>query len=96
MLEKLGILSLVETISDGYSVQKQKPAPDLFLHAAAQLDLPPEECVVVEDATAGIQAAEAGGFHSIGLGPPERVGMADLVFPSLEVVHLGPILEALG
>ncbi len=96
VLEKLGILSLVDAISDGYSVEKQKPAPDLFLHAAAQLDLPAQVCVVVEDATAGIQAAQAGGFHSIGLGPPERVGMADLVFPSLEGVHLAPILEALG
>jgi HAD superfamily hydrolase (TIGR01509 family) len=96
VVERLGIMPLVDAISDGYSVQKQKPAPDLFLHAAMQLDLPPEECVVVEDATAGIQAAQAGGFHSIGLGPPERVGMADLVFPSLEGVHLAPILRALG
>lgn len=96
VVEKLGLLPLVDAISDGYSVEKQKPAPDLFLHAAKQLGLPPEECVVVEDATAGIQAAQAGRFRSIGLGPVDRVGMADLVFPSLEGVHLNPILEALG
>lgn len=96
VVEKLGLLPLVDAISDGYSVEKQKPAPDLFLHAAKQLGLPPEKCVVVEDATAGIQAAQAGRFRSIGLGPVDRVGMADLVFPSLEGVHLNPILEALG
>lgn len=95
VVAKLGILSLVDAISDGYSVEKQKPAPDLFLHAASQLGLPPEVCVVVEDATAGIQAAQAGGFRSIGIGPDERVGMADLVYPSLEGVHLKQILAVL-
>ncbi len=95
VVEKLGITPLVDAISDGYSVEKQKPAPDLFLHAAGQLGLPPLVCVVVEDATAGVQAARAGGFHSIGLGPPERVGMADLVFPSLEGVNLEEIIEGL-
>jgi beta-phosphoglucomutase len=95
VLDHLGITSLFAVISDGYSVSNPKPAPDLFLHAAAQLGYSPTECVVVEDATAGIQAAQAGGFRSIGLGPPERVGIADLVFPSLENVHLEQILVAL-
>ena len=95
VLEHLGIVSLFDAISDGYSVTNPKPAPDLFLHAAYQLGFPPSECVVVEDATAGIQAAQAGGFRSIGLGPPERVSFADLIFPSLANVHLGQILAAL-
>ena len=42
----------------------------------------------MEDAAAGIEAARAGGFLSIGLGPQERVGMADLTLPSLQSVHL--------
>jgi beta-phosphoglucomutase len=96
VVEKLGIEPLIDAISDGYSVNNPKPAPDLFLHAAAQLGLPPTKCVVVEDATAGIQAAISGGFRSIGLGPTERVGAADLVFPSLEGVHLQQILAALS
>ncbi len=95
VVDKLGISTLVDAISDGYSVDKQKPAPDLFLHAASQLGLPPAECVVVEDATAGILAAQAGGFRSIGLGPVERVGMAGLVLPSLEGIHLNQILAKL-
>ncbi|OGO26658.1 MAG: beta-phosphoglucomutase [Chloroflexi bacterium RBG_16_54_11] len=96
VIEKLGLGSLVDAISDGYSVEKAKPAPDLFLHAAAQLGLTPSECVVVEDAEAGIEAALAGGFRSIGLGPKARVGKADLVLPSLEGVHLQQILAALA
>jgi beta-phosphoglucomutase len=94
VLDRLGIRSLFEAISDGHSVERQKPAPDLFLHAASQLNLSPAECVVVEDAAAGIQAAKAGGFRSIGLGPRERVGAADASFPSLEGLHLADLLHA--
>lgn len=96
VLERLGILPLFDAISDGYSVERQKPAPDLFLHAAAQLGLPPAECVVVEDAAAGIEAARAGGFRTVGLGPRERVGAADAVLPGLAGVHLADLLHALG
>ena len=96
VLDRLGIRSFFDAISDGYSVERQKPAPDLFLHAAQQLGLSPSECVVVEDAAAGIEAARAGGFRSIGLGPHDRVGSADAVFPSLAGVHLAELLRALG
>jgi beta-phosphoglucomutase len=95
VVEQLEIASLLDAVSDGSSVTNSKPAPDLFLHAATQLGLPSVECVVVEDAAAGIQAARAGGFRSIGLGPIERVVAADLVIPSLADVRLDQILAAL-
>jgi beta-phosphoglucomutase len=95
VIQRLGIESLLDGIADGSSVDHQKPAPDLFLHAASQLGLPPEECVVVEDAAAGIEAARAGGFHSLGLGPRERVGDADIVFESLEGAKLDILLNLL-
>ena len=94
VIERLGIHSLFDAISDGHSVERQKPAPDLFLHAAGQLNLSPAECVVVEDAAAGIEAARAGQFRSVGLGPVERVGKADVIFPSLYGVHLRDLLKA--
>jgi len=96
VIERLGIRSLFDAISDGYSVERQKPAPDLFLHAARQLNLSPAECVVVEDAAAGIEAAITGGFHTIGLGPRERVGKASVVFASLAGVWLEDLLKAIG
>lgn len=96
VIDRLGLRHLLDVISDGHSVEKQKPAPDLFLHAAAQLGLSPAGCVVVEDAAAGVQAAKAGGFRTVGLGPRERVGEADAVFPSLAGVHLADLLRALG
>jgi beta-phosphoglucomutase len=95
VIERLGIAELLDVIADGNSVARQKPAPDLFLFAAAQMGLKASACVVVEDAAAGIEAARAGGFSSIGLGPRERVGMADLVLPSLDNVHLNDLLQKL-
>jgi len=95
VIDRLGLRLLLNAISDGYSVEQPKPAPDLFLHAAAQLGLPPAECIVVEDAAAGIEAAKAGGFRTVGLGPRQRVGRAEVVIPSLTGVHLGDLLAAL-
>jgi beta-phosphoglucomutase len=95
VIERLGIASLLDVIADGHSVERQKPAPDLFLFAAAQLGLSPAECVVVEDAAAGIEAARAGGFRSVGLGPRERVAMADLILPGLDGVRLHELLARL-
>ncbi len=87
VIEKLGIGNLVDAIADGDSVAPPKPAPDLFLYAAKQIGLAPAQCVVVEDATVGVQAAIAGGMRSIGIGPTTRVGAADIVLPNLIGVH---------
>jgi beta-phosphoglucomutase len=93
VIQRLGIADLLDAVSDGNSVERQKPAPDLFLHAAGQLHLQADECVVVEDAAAGIAAARAGGFHTLGLGPPGRVGDAEVVMDSLKNVRLDQILK---
>ena len=95
VIQRLGICDLFDAVSDGHSVERQKPAPDLFLHAAEQLGLSSAECVVVEDAAAGIEAALAGGFRTVGLGPKERVGKAEVILPSLEGVKLATLLNRL-
>lgn len=95
VIDRLRLRLLLNAISDGYSVEQPKPAPDLFLHTASQLGIPPAECVVVEDAAAGIVAAKAGGFRTVGIGPRQRVGKADVVLPSLTDVHLDDLLAAL-
>jgi beta-phosphoglucomutase len=87
VVERLGIEMRLDAISDGHSVERTKPAPDLFLHAAAQLDLDPAHCLVVEDASSGVEAALAAGTWVVGLGPPERVGQAYVVLPSLAGVR---------
>jgi len=96
VIERLDIADRVDAISDGYSVERHKPAPDLFLHAAAQLGLPPAQCLVVEDAASGVEAARAAGMWSVGLGPVERVGAAHVVLPSLEGVRWADLLDRLA
>ena len=88
VIEKLGLAEHVDAIADGYSVEKPKPAPDIFLYAATQLGLAPAHCVVVEDAPVGVAAAIAAGIWSIGIGSPSRVGAANIVLPNLVGVHL--------
>ncbi|MCH3918962.1 MAG: HAD-IA family hydrolase [Sphaerochaeta sp.] len=62
ILQRLGITSYFDGIVDGSMITHSKPNPEVFLRCASLLRVSPHHCVVVEDAVAGIQAAEAGGF----------------------------------
>jgi len=93
VVERLGILPLLDALVDGHAASRPKPAPDLFLKAAEALGVPPEACVVVEDAAAGVEAARAAGMRTVGLGPAERVGAADLVVPDFSHLPLDAILR---
>jgi beta-phosphoglucomutase-like phosphatase (HAD superfamily) len=81
----------------GVDVDKGKPAPDLFLLAAAALAVDPADCVVVEDAPAGVAAAKNGGMKAIGIARLHDEAMlsasgADLVVNSLDQVAVNPLL----
>lgn len=76
ILERIGLSGFFDAVSDGNNITRSKPDPQVFTMAAEMLGLPPEKCLVVEDAQAGIQAAIAGGFDSAGLGPAAESGMA--------------------
>jgi HAD superfamily hydrolase (TIGR01509 family) len=95
VLARLGVADQFDAVSDGYSVTAHKPAPDLFLHAAAQLGVEPRDAVVLEDAAAGVEAAIAGGFHTIGVGPPDRVGEAEVVVDGFADVTLADLMVRL-
>ena len=84
VIQKLGIGELINGVIDGHAPARSKPFPDLFLLAADLFKLEPKDCLVIEDASAGIDAAHAAGMLALGLGPHSRVGHADLVLPSLE------------
>ena len=61
-----GLLKLFEgKIFSAEDVKRGKPAPDLFLHAAKTMGVPPEACCVIEDSKPGLRAADAAGMHSI-------------------------------
>lgn len=66
-LEGLGITDCFDAIVSSEDVARGKPAPDVFLRAAEKLKVDPALCVVVEDAPAGIEAANSAGMHSIAL-----------------------------
>jgi HAD superfamily hydrolase (TIGR01509 family) len=65
-LRVTGLADLFDNIFSSTQVARGKPAPDLFFHAAAQMNVSPAECVVIEDSTAGVQAAIAAGMRVIG------------------------------
>lgn len=92
VIEKLGIAEYFDVIGDGFSVENSKPAPDIFLHVAEELNINPENCIVVEDAEAGIDAAISAGMKTIGIGPKERLGKADYIYSSIEEIKLKSLL----
>ncbi|MEM1258461.1 MAG: beta-phosphoglucomutase [Bacteroidota bacterium] len=96
VLEQLDAKKYFDVIGDGNSVSKSKPAPDIFLFGAEQLGLKPEECIVYEDAESGVDAAKAGGFHSVGIGPKERVGHADVRFDTMKEATLFAVKSHFG
>lgn len=68
ILGRIGIVDMFDAISDGNNISRSKPDPEVFFKAAEYLCLQPSECIVVEDADAGIDAACAGGFAGAGIG----------------------------
>ena len=68
ILKQLGLEGYFDAISDGTNITRSKPDPQVFEMAAQFLNLQPEDCLVVEDAIAGIDAARDGGFAAAGLG----------------------------
>lgn len=80
-----------DAVVSAEDVEHKKPAPDIFLAAARKLGLAPAECVVVEDAVNGIQAAKAAGMRCVAVAqtfPPEKLLDADLVRSSVEAISL--------
>lgn len=96
VLERLGITSMFDAVVDGVAAPKSKPDPQVFLMAARLLHTPPEQCLVIEDAAAGVAAAKAAKMRVIGVGPAERVGAADVLTPTIADLDPQTVLELLS
>ncbi|WFO15433.1 beta-phosphoglucomutase [Cellulophaga baltica 4] len=88
ILEKVNLLPYFDTIVDGNNVTKAKPDPEVFLIAADQLGVKPNNCIVFEDAVAGIEAANAAGMISIGIGDAEILNQAKYNFNDFTEIEL--------
>lgn len=84
ILSQTGMVEMFDAISDGTNITKSKPDPEVFLLAAKYLKLSPEECAVIEDADAGIQAAKAGGMMAVAIGKEADGEKADYQIDGLE------------
>jgi beta-phosphoglucomutase len=82
ILKTLNLLDLFDAIVDGNDVTNAKPDPEVFLRAAEKLNLEAKQCIVVEDAVAGVDAANNAGMISIGIGEEAHLHKANYVLPS--------------
>ncbi|MCV6630938.1 MAG: beta-phosphoglucomutase [Flavobacteriaceae bacterium] len=86
ILEKMALTNFFDAVVDGNAVSNTKPDPEVFLIAAKLLDTPADSCVVFEDATAGIEAANAAKMLSIGIGNEQDLQEAKHVFTGFDQV----------
>jgi beta-phosphoglucomutase len=95
ILSKLEIDHMLDAVIDGNMVSHSKPHPEVFLKGAAALNRKATQCVVFEDAVAGVQAARAGGMKCVGIGSKDILGEADIVGASLAVINIQEVIDIL-
>jgi beta-phosphoglucomutase len=93
ILERLGIEKLFDAVADGNVVKKAKPDPEVFITAAKMVGVLPKECVVFEDAIAGIEAALNAGMLCVGIGSEKILANAHYVIPGLNKMSLRKLRE---
>ena len=91
ILDRIGLGGFFDAVADGNCITHSKPHPEVFLKAAEMIGLPPEACLVVEDAHAGVEAAKAGGFHCAAMGDAKDDRQADF-----HLTHFQELVGILG
>jgi len=81
ILNQVKISNLFDAIIDGNKVSEAKPNPEVFLLGAKELGAEPQNCVVFEDAAAGVEAAHNGNMFCVGIGSKENLPDADILIP---------------
>jgi len=92
ILKQVGILELFDAVADGNNVRNAKPDPEVFYKAASMLGIKPENCVVFEDAIAGVQAALNAGMMCIGVGSANILTKAHFVVSGLNEMNIEKLL----
>ena len=95
ILERLGIEKLFDAVADGNVVTKAKPDPEVFIKAAKMVGVAPEDCVVFEDAIAGVKAALNAGMLCVGIGSGKILTDAHYVISGLDKLNLRKLRETI-
>lgn len=93
ILERIGLRESFDAIVDGNRIKHSKPDPEVFLLAAEYLGLTPDECVVIEDAAAGIDAALRAGMKAVGVGSASMYDNSDVALSNLSVMKVDSIMD---
>lgn len=93
IIAKLGLEDLLDSIIDGNDVIRPKPDPEVFEQGYTKLGIKSTECVVFEDAFAGIEAAKHLGIKTVGIGEKQRLYNADYIIRNMEAITVDEIIE---
>lgn len=96
ILERIGLIQEFDVIIDGNKISKGKPDPEVFLKGATAFNLSPKQCLVFEDAVAGVRAGKNAGMKVIGIGKAENLPEADLVFENLANIEPLELIEKIN
>lgn len=94
ILERTGLSDTFDAVVDGDQIRHSKPDPEVFLRAASELGVPPTECLVVEDATAGVLAASRAGMRILAVGDAMSDTLADFRAVDLDAVDMAALLDS--
>lgn len=94
ILSRLHLNGIFDAVADGNQIKNSKPAPDVFLLAARLLDVAPENCLVVEDADAGVEAALRAGMRVLAIGSASNNKTAHLRAGTLSDIDLSAYIKA--
>ena len=92
LLDRLGIAGSFDFVADARLIRRSKPDPEIFLTVAARLAVPPELCLGVEDAAAGIVAIKTAGMWALGIGESAALPRADAVISHIADFRLADYL----
>ena len=93
ILERTNLAHYFDAIIDGNHVNASKPDPEVFLKGAEALGLEPANCIVFEDAQAGVQAAINGGMKVVGVGQQNNLEGANMVIKDLSQISVSQIID---
>ncbi len=93
LLKAMNSMSYFDYIVNPKEIKKGKPHPDIFLKVAEDLNIKPEEYIGVEDAIAGIESIKNAGMFAVGIGDPETLKKADIVYIETKEFNLTEVLK---